>query len=58
MSGTDPWPYRFGQCAIYSITTNQEAIRALFRVINRCVGKFAAYAARVFTRLFSPAVGP
>ena len=26
------------KCAIYSITTNQEAIRALFRVINRYVG--------------------
>jgi len=25
-------------CNLYSITTNQEAIRALFRVINRYVG--------------------
>jgi hypothetical protein len=25
-------------CKLYSITTNQEAIRALFRVINRYVG--------------------
>jgi hypothetical protein len=26
-------------CNLYSITTDQEAIRALFRVINRYVGK-------------------
>jgi hypothetical protein len=25
-------------CNLYSITTNQEAIRALFRVMNRYVG--------------------
>jgi hypothetical protein len=25
-------------CNLYSITTNQESIRALFRVINRYVG--------------------
>ena len=25
-------------CNLYSITTNQEAIRALFRVLNRYVG--------------------
>ena len=25
-------------CNLYSITTNQEAIRALFRVINRYIG--------------------
>jgi hypothetical protein len=25
-------------CNLYSITTNQEAIRALFRVVNRYVG--------------------
>ncbi len=25
-------------CNLYSITTNQEAIRALFRVVNRHVG--------------------
>ena|SRR5438034_3559967 len=31
-------------CNLYSITTNQEAIRALFRVINRC--KSAANAGR------------
>ena len=24
-------------CNLYSITTNQESIRALFRVINRCI---------------------
>jgi hypothetical protein len=28
-------------CNHYSITTNQEAIRALFRVINRYVGKLS-----------------
>jgi hypothetical protein len=26
-------------CNLYSITTNQEAIRALFRVMNRYVSK-------------------
>jgi hypothetical protein len=25
-------------CNLYSVTTNQEAIRALFRVVNRYVG--------------------
>jgi putative SOS response-associated peptidase YedK len=28
-------------CNLYSITTNQEAVRALFRVINRYVGNLA-----------------
>jgi hypothetical protein len=28
-------------CNLYSITTNREAIRALFRVINRYVGNLA-----------------
>jgi putative SOS response-associated peptidase YedK len=28
-------------CNLYSITTNQEAIRRLFRVINRYVGNLA-----------------
>jgi len=28
-------------CNLYSITTNQEAIRALFRVVNRDVGNLA-----------------
>jgi putative SOS response-associated peptidase YedK len=28
-------------CNLYSITTNQEAIRALFRVVNRYVGNLA-----------------
>jgi hypothetical protein len=28
-------------CNHYSITTNQAAIIALFRVINRCVGNLA-----------------
>lgn len=28
-------------CNLYSITTNQEAIRALFRVVNRYVGNVA-----------------
>jgi hypothetical protein len=27
-------------CNLYSITTSQEAVRALFRVINRYVGNF------------------
>jgi putative SOS response-associated peptidase YedK len=32
-------PHRFGQmCNLYSISTNQAAIIALFRVINRYVG--------------------
>jgi hypothetical protein len=25
-------------CNLYSVTTNQETIRALVRVINRCIG--------------------
>ena len=29
------------QCAIYSITTNQEAMRSVFRKINRYVGNLA-----------------
>lgn len=28
-------------CNLYSITTNQAAIAALFRVVNRCVGNLA-----------------
>jgi putative SOS response-associated peptidase YedK len=32
------WKLRRRMCNLYSITTNQEAIRALFRVINRYVG--------------------
>jgi hypothetical protein len=28
-------------CNLYSITTNQAAIAALFRVVNRYVGNFA-----------------
>lgn len=28
-------------CNLYSVTTNQEAIRALFRVVNRYVGNLA-----------------
>jgi len=28
-------------CNLYSVTTNQEAIRAFFRVINRYVGNLA-----------------
>ena len=37
---------RFGRnwrdvCNLYSITTNEEAIRALFRVMNRYVGNLA-----------------
>ncbi|MEH2506794.1 putative SOS response-associated peptidase YedK [Bradyrhizobium sp. AZCC 1578] len=29
-------------CNLYSITTNQEAIRALFRVMNRYIGNLQA----------------
>jgi hypothetical protein len=29
-------------CNLYSITTNREAIRGLFRVINRYVGNLSA----------------
>jgi putative SOS response-associated peptidase YedK len=29
-------------CNLYSITTNQEAIRQLFRIVNRYVGNLAA----------------
>ena len=29
-------------CNLYSITTNQEAIRALFRVVNQYAGNLAA----------------
>jgi hypothetical protein len=32
---------RISMCNLYSITTNQEAIRALFRVVNRYVGNLA-----------------
>jgi hypothetical protein len=28
-------------CNLYSVTTNQEEIRALFRVVNRYVGNLA-----------------
>ena len=39
MPGTATRPYRFDQmCNLYSITTNQAAIIALFRMINRYVG--------------------
>ena len=31
-------------CNLYSITTNQEAIRALFRVVNRYTGNLAPMA--------------
>jgi hypothetical protein len=34
-------------CNLYSITTNQEAIRALFRVMNRYVGNLPPDAGRV-----------
>jgi hypothetical protein len=33
--------YRYGLCNRYSITTNQEAIRAFFRVVNGYVGNRA-----------------
>jgi putative SOS response-associated peptidase YedK len=38
MPGTAPPLYRFVMCNLYSITTNQAAIIALFRVLNRYVG--------------------
>ena len=39
MPGATARPYRFDEmCNLYSITTNQAAIIALFRVINRYVG--------------------
>jgi putative SOS response-associated peptidase YedK len=39
MPGNGHSPHRFGQmCNLYSITTNQAAIIALFRVMNRYVG--------------------
>jgi hypothetical protein len=34
-------------CNLYSITTNQEAICALFRVMNRYVGNLPTHARRV-----------
>jgi hypothetical protein len=34
-------------CNLYSITTNQAAIAALFRVINRYVGNLPPFAGRV-----------
>jgi hypothetical protein len=34
-------------CNLYSITTNQEASRALFRVINRYVGNLAPMPGRL-----------
>src|SRR5207245_5607366 len=37
----DAWPLSFLMCNLYSITTNQAAIIALFRVINRYVGNLA-----------------
>jgi hypothetical protein len=38
-TGTAAEPYRCGEmCNLYSITTNQAAIAALFRVMNRYVG--------------------
>jgi hypothetical protein len=40
-------------CNLYSITTNQEAIRALFRVINRYVGNLPPMPG-AFPRPFSP----
>jgi hypothetical protein len=46
-------------CNLYSITTNQAAIAALFRVINRYVGNLAPMPG-VFVRATKsrPAVGP
>jgi hypothetical protein len=34
-------------CNLYSVTTNQAAIMALFRVVNRSVGNLAPPARRV-----------
>ena len=42
-------------CNLYSITTNQEAIRALFRVINRYVGNLPPMP-RVFPDYPAPVV--
>ncbi len=42
-------------CNLYSITTNQEAIRALFRVMNRYVGNLAPMPG-VFPDYTAPAV--
>jgi len=33
-------------CNLYSVTTNQEEIRALFRVVNRYVGNLAPMASK------------
>ena len=38
-------------CNLYSITTNQAAISALFRVVNRYVGKLAPMTASSRTTL-------
>jgi hypothetical protein len=38
-------------CNLYSITTNQEAIRRLFRVVNRYVGNLAPTERLTFTDL-------
>jgi hypothetical protein len=39
LTGTAPTTLIGPMCNLYSITTNQAAIIALFRVINRFVGK-------------------
>ena len=44
-------------CNLYSITTNQAAIIALFRVINRCVGNLPPMPG-VFPDYSVPVVGP
>jgi hypothetical protein len=36
-------------CNLYSITTNQEAIHALFRVVNRYVGNLAPMPVQAFS---------
>jgi hypothetical protein len=39
--GQTNWRSASAKCNLYSITTNQAAIMALFRVINRYVGNLA-----------------
>ena len=43
-------------CNLYSITTNQAAIIALFRVVNRYVGNLAADAGRISRTIQAPIV--
>ena len=45
-------------CNLYSITTNQEAIRQLFRVINRYVGNLPPMPGVFTQHLSSATLGP